>query len=473
MKTIATMIAGMASAMQLGLEAEQSWTKVTVYAPPVECCTTDWLSNDECNALQNAIDAAAPYTTLQLEDGVYCNKNYHKAGKNEPWDFKHQALAKILTTSHLKIEPLDADTRPLLKISGWSGIQIKNVEDITVKGLEIAGPALDIDGEQASAEHTRLTGRDDDWACGQNTSKSACNSASECKWSSMLEYCIGKTWSYYNGKGIEMNSVENVTIRDNIVHHTTSSGIRCDKCNDVTIAQNLVYGTVWWTTTGASAIVFAEAQGTGTNSINSNVVYGNRNCLPFFLTQDLAHFGAGVENYGEYNQPRIVDGSGVYITRNLDFEGTFNLKNNIAYDNGINGVVVHKTTNEKVTVNVTNNRVFDNGVTTKESENEGRQDAGGLTINAGHEVSNVLLKNNKVTAEQDGDKTYQCFGECNLTAGSGNNYACGGAPSTKLGNGGWKDSDDECASQKELNDSIRDSYPESFVPRGTQFTPWL
>ena len=236
MKTIATMIAGMASAMQLDLDTQQAWTKVTVAAPPVECCTSDWLSNDECNALQNAIDAAVPYTVLQLEDGVYCNKNYHKAGRREPYDFKHQALAKILTTSHLRIEPLDSNTRPILKVSGWSGIQIKNVSDITVKGLEIAGPALDIDGEQASNEHKRLTGRDDKWACGQNTSKSACNAASECKWSNMLEYCIGNTWSYYNGKGIEMKEVENVMIRDNIVHHTTSSGIRCDKCNDVTIA---------------------------------------------------------------------------------------------------------------------------------------------------------------------------------------------------------------------------------------------
>ena len=474
MKTIAAIIAGMATAIDLSLEAEQSWTKVTVAAPPEECCTSNWISDDACDALQNAIDAAAEYTTLQLEDGVYCNKNYHKRAISAPNDYKHQALAKILTTSHLKIEPLDSATRPLLKVSGWSGIQIKNVSDITVKGLEIEGPALDIDGAEASAEHTRLTGRDTEgFNCGKRKNETWCGKGSECKWSSMLEYCIGNTWAYYNGKGIEMKEVENVTIRDNIVHHTTSSGIRCDKCNDVTIAQNLVYGTVWWTTTGASAIVFAEAQGSGTNSINGNTVYGNRNCLPFFLTQNLAHFGAGVENYGQYNQPRIVDGSGVYITRNLDFEGTFNLKNNVAYDNGINGVVVHKTTNDNVTVNVTNNRVFDNGVTTKESENEGRQDAGGLTINAGHATSNVYLKNNKVVAEQDGDKTFQCFGECNLTDGSGNNVACGGAPSSKLGDGGWRDDENSCADQKAQNEATRAANPDSHVPRGTQFTPWL
>lgn len=82
------------------------------------------------------------------------------------------------------------------------------------------------------------------------------------------------------------------------MHHTPSSGIRCDKCDDVAIKGNVVYGTSWWTTTGASAIVFAESKGSGTNSINSNVVYGNRNCLPFYQTEEVAHFGAGVENYG-------------------------------------------------------------------------------------------------------------------------------------------------------------------------------
>ena len=59
----------------------------------------------------------------------------------------------------------------------------------------------------------------------------------------------------------------------------------------------------------------------------------------------------------------VVDGQGVYITRNLDYTGYFLLKDNIAYDNGINGVVVHKSTNTAVTVEVDGNIVFDNGAT--------------------------------------------------------------------------------------------------------------
>jgi hypothetical protein len=151
-----------------------------------------------------------------------------------------------------------------------------------------------------------------------------------------------------------------------------------------------------------------------------------------------------------------------------------NLRHNVAYDNGINGVVVHKTTHDNVTVNVVNNRVFDNGVTSKNSGvDEGRQDAGGLTINSGSATSNVYLLNNKVVADVQDDMSYQCFGTCNLTEGSGNNIECGGGHNNQLGSDGWRDDDETCSTQRSFNDQVRASYPDSHVPRGTQFTPWV
>ena len=76
MKTIAALIAGMALGMSLDLTTEQTWTSTTVSPPPEGCCTGSWTSDEDCDVLQNAIDAAAEYTTLLLEDGVYCNKNF-------------------------------------------------------------------------------------------------------------------------------------------------------------------------------------------------------------------------------------------------------------------------------------------------------------------------------------------------------------------------------------------------------------
>lgn len=101
----------------------------------------------------------------------------------------------------------------------------------------------------------------------------------------------------------------------------------------------------------------------------------------------------------------IDDGQGVYITRNTDYEGTFNLTGNIAYDNGINGLVVHKTTNVNVNTTVEDNRIFENGQT--KISIEGRQTAGGLTVNSGSAsvTSEQLMKNNIVTAA-DYDVTY-------------------------------------------------------------------
>lgn len=218
--------------------------------------------------------------------------------------------------------------------------------------------------------------------------------------------CLGDTWSYYAGKGIDIKRSSDVLITGNEVHHCTDSGIRCDVCDDVTIQDNIVYGNTWWTTSASSAVVFAEApsDGSGTNSIIENVVYGNRNFMPFFLKSELAHFGSGVENYGLWNMAVVVDGSGVYITRNVDYPGTFILRDNIAFDNGINGVVVHKTTHDDVSVTVEGNIVFDNGRTTKDVES--RQDAGGLTINSGTEESDVYLIDNRVSANEEPDKTY-------------------------------------------------------------------
>ena len=255
---------------------------------------------------------------------------------------------------------------------------------------------MSITGEMASENRNRITGRDETWNC-QQYDESACgtssnNGADQCYWSSSIPACVGNTWSFYTGKGIELNTVTDVVVRGCTVKYTTNSGIRCDKCDNTTIDGNIVYGTNWWTHSATSAIVFAEAQGSGTNEIINNVVYANRNFLPFFLTSNPTHFGSGVENYGLWNQSVVVDGNGVYITRNLDYEGTFNLNDNISFDNGINGLVVHKTTHTNVTVNVMRNKIFDNGKT--DITVEGRQNAGGLTINTGDTSGEVTLVDN-------------------------------------------------------------------------------
>ena len=288
------------------------------------------------------------------------------------------------------------------------------------------------------------------------------------------EYCLGTTWSYFAGKGFDIDDSTNLTIEYNWVHHCTDSGIRCDRCDDVLIRYNLVYGNVWYTHSASSGIVFAESQGTGNLTFEGNVVYANRNYLPFFLTQGLDHFGAGVENYGLWNMASVVDGSGVYITRNLDYEGTFTLKDNIAFDNGINGLVVHKTTHENVNIVVENNRIFDNGRTW--STWEGRQAAGGMTINSGDYTSTQQVKDNTVSCGDDPDVSYQCFGTCVLEADSTNNAWCGGDPNTsKLTSTDGQDVfvQNDCTQQEADNLAYRALFPHSHMIYCPQWTPFL
>jgi len=70
-------------------------------------------------------------------------------------------------------------------------------------------------------------------------------------------------------------------------------------------------------------------------------------------------------NYGSSLQDFIIDGSGVYITRNSNsyLAGWYELTDNVAYRNGINGLVVHKTNR----VHVRNNVLFDNGSVSKKA----------------------------------------------------------------------------------------------------------
>ena len=453
----------------------QSWTTVSLEPYPESCCSTEWDTSICSNTLQQAVNNADEYTTIVLQPGTYCNTKW-SSSKSEPADYKHGNVLSINNKKNLSIHGLSQWNKSKLKMDGWNGIKINNCENISVKNLEIEGPALSISGEEATANRVRLTGRGEG-GCGESQDMNSCSSRSGCKWSHGLEYCIGETLSYYVGQGIQIDNSDNVTIENNKVHHTNGSGIRADRSDNITITNNVVYGTTWWTCSAPSALVFAEATGTGTNTVTSNVVYGNRNFMPFFKEQMPKNGGNGLPNYGQWNQGSIWDGSGIYLTRCNDYQGTFNLEENVAYDNGINGMVVHKVIHPDATINVRNNKIFDNGSTT--TCIEGRQQAGGLTINSGgNATSNVLLEGNKVFGADD-DVSYQCFGgTCNLVEGSQNNIACGGEPNAQYSSDAFKfiNNSRVCSAWDKRNLNFRGrtgQYPDAQMPEGPQYTPFL
>lgn len=106
---------------------------------------------------------------------------------------------------------------------------------------------------------------------------------------------------------------------------------------------------------------------------------------------------------------------GVYVTRNKDtyLRGKMWLKDNKAYNNGINGLVVHKTDRVVVTGNV----LWDNGQVSKDPP-DSRQPYAGLTVNGSKDVT---VSNNFVKTERNDDYAYIAVSDSTLTSDSSNN----------------------------------------------------
>ena len=103
------------------------------------------------------------------------------------------------------------------------------------------------------------------------------------------------------------------------------------------------------------------------------------------------------------------------MTRNKDkyHSGRMWLNYNKAFNNGINGLVVHKTDRAEVIGNV----LWDNGKVPK-TEPESRQPYAGLTLNYAVDVE---VKDNYVKTEDNTDYAYMAVSGSVISGDSGNN----------------------------------------------------
>ena len=104
--------------------------------------------------------------------------------------------------------------------------------------------------------------------------------------------------------------------------------------------------------------------------------------------------------------------AGVYVTRNKDTysHGMMRLNHNKAYNNGINGLVVHKTDR----VQVVANSLWDNGRVPK-SPPESRQPYAGLTLNSAVDVE---VRENYVKTDDSADYSYMSLNSHIITGDS-------------------------------------------------------
>jgi len=327
--------------------------------------------------------------------GVYRNNGY---GSGE---LDNKVVVEIEKTGTLHgplvIRNAPGD-KPIIEFDGFGGFHISHATYLEIAGFEIRGPSEKI--TKAEAEAARIVNRK----------------------------------NYFIGKGINImgEGGHHICLHSNLVHDCPACGLRMDNSDYCIISKNEVYNCTFWTPTGESAIVIAQSKSYDTQlkikmRITKNKVYNNQNFIHFYNPRRAAKDGP--ECYGCANFPKIVDGQGCYITRNNDngsgefgqnpngqYIGCFYFANNVAYGNGINGLVVHKSDNSIVM----NNTVYNNGATPLSS---GRQNAGGITIN---NSVNVRLYNNISVVRHKSDFCYQAFGHVDNIEGKNNLQFHGG-----------------------------------------------
>jgi parallel beta-helix repeat protein len=344
------------------------------------------------STIQAALDVASAGDTVRVKKGVYHNPGFGTSETNGP-----AVLIKKGGSAEGGNLSLLGELGVVIEYDGSGGIlAAKDVSYVTIKNFLVRGPAASI-SESLALQH-RLD---------------------------------NPAMSKYNGQGISFpGPSHHIEVLNNVVTDACSSGIRVNKGDYVTIQGNRVSRSTGCTASASSALVVAEATNVDDSeavkiSILGNRVFDNRNRVPFFARNG---FPPGAkppfDSYGKAESTYIIDGSGIYMTRNSESysHGKFLIANNVAYGNGINGLVVHDT--DRVTLK--NNTIANNGTVPLEDH---RQRNSGLAINHSQDIEIV---DNRIQVNVAGDAAIKFFGEVSGITASGNLYA-GGPSDLKFG----------------------------------------
>jgi parallel beta-helix repeat protein len=311
--------------------------------------------------IQTAVKKAGEGVTIYVAEGTYHNKKFG-LGKTH-----NKAAVMINKMNDLKVINLQGHY-PVIEFDGGAGIQIMDSTNIEIVGFEIKGQNKVI--TEAEATQDRL-----------------------------------KHSPKYSGRGIFLISSFHVRVAHNEVHDCPNSGIRSNKGDYITIEHNHVYDCTMWSSNAESSIVVSDSRSYDDKEIfkmilRGNTVHGGVNQIPYYnsnyddpqyLIKNQMHVAR--EGYGGKGQDFIIDGSGVYMTRNSATypSGLYLIEGNVCYGNGINGIVIHKTDRAVVRDNVVRN----NGQVPT-TPPQSRQRFNGLCINHGHDVT---VYNNTVTSD--------------------------------------------------------------------------
>ena len=359
--------------------------------------------NSPFKTIDRALHSVSPGGTIYVMNGTYFNEDYGTANPHisdgSLSTNMNNPPAIVISKSgtegnYITLRNLPGH-KPKIKFDGRGGILINGSQSyLIIEGFEIEGPAATVNYNHA------ITDRNWKIKCDQDD--------------------IDYKHSFFAGFGIWGGFSQdflhhNIIVRNNVVHHTTGSGIRFNDSDYITIENNTVYNTTWWTSNASSAIVFAEskAQNSTNNTddikmiMRGNIVYNNWNRIPFFMLNKPPNSKPPSEDYGNAQYSAILDGQGLYVTRSDDdYYGTFLFENNLCINNGKNGINFDRSKGSSALIR--NNTLYFNGVheiiqdisvNNENNPSHRGQKVGGIKANF---FKNVTVVNNiVVTREYD------------------------------------------------------------------------
>lgn len=373
--------------------------------------------------INKAIEAVEAGGTIYVMDGIYRNENagvplisfyedstqQDSAGNNYVYSNGENLNNPHVVTINKAGNETDGyitlknypNHSPKIIFDGQGGIKLgPNANYVIVEGFEVEGPSQSITYAQAIMNRrNRITLKE---SLSQNNNN----------------------YSYFSGKGIwgGYDPHHHIIIRNNVVHDTPGSGIRFNDSDHITIENNTIYNTTWWTSSASSAVVFAEtisiSEEDNTDEIKmiirGNTVYNNWNRIPFYMSSFPENAQPPSEDYGSAGYSTILDGQGLYVTRSdPNYNGTFLFENNLCVNNGKNGINFDRSNASSALIR--NNTIYFNGahdlvqnisVSVEGNPRHGGQKVAGIKANY---VKKVTVVNNIVETRFDNYSALELF----------------------------------------------------------------